>query len=152
MYKIGTTICTRQDQVLCRTGFWEGEIELGELPVRFNQTEPKKAWRAKGIRGEGSERVYETRAARIGASLYKYDITLVELFGGLGEGLAAALEAGVHVKRWIYIKIDPEVRRMAWKHAKMLQQHYPAQLPTSEGRGDYGNREVRKNPRQTNLA
>ncbi|CAI7874661.1 unnamed protein product [Closterium sp. NIES-54] len=128
LYKIGTTICTWQEQVLYRSEFWEEGKELSELPVRFIKTEPKKAWRAGGMGRGGSKSGGKIMEIQPGASLDQYSVTLVELFGGLGAGLAAALEAGLRVKKWIYVEVDPEVRRMAWKHAQILQQRYPAQL------------------------
>ncbi|CAI7796255.1 unnamed protein product [Closterium sp. NIES-54] len=128
LYKIGTTICTSQEQVLYRSDFWEEGKELSKLPVRFIKTEPKKAWRAGGMEKGESKSVGKIMEIQPGASIDQYSITLVELFGGLGVGLATALEAGLRVKKWIYVEVDPEVRRMAWKHTQVLQQRYPAQL------------------------
>ncbi|CAI7818818.1 unnamed protein product [Closterium sp. NIES-54] len=127
LFKIGTMICTWEEQVLYRPDFREEGKELSELPVRFVKTEPKKAWRAEGGRKE-SLRGGSSEKENVTASLDQYSITLVELFGGLGAGLAAALEAGLKVEKWVYVELDPEVRKMAWNHALMLQQQYPVQL------------------------
>ncbi|CAI7924616.1 unnamed protein product [Closterium sp. NIES-54] len=127
LFKIGTTICTWQEQVLHHSDFWEEGKELSELPVRFVKTEPKKAWRAEGLRKD-SRRSGSAGKSKASAHLDQYCVTLVELFGGIGAGLAAALEASLRVKKWVYVELEPEVRRMAWKHAQMLQQRYPAQL------------------------
>ncbi|CAI7741424.1 unnamed protein product, partial [Closterium sp. NIES-53] len=53
---------------------------------------------------------------------------LVELFGGIGAGLAAVLRAGVAVKEWIYVEKDGQVRKMAERHAKRLQKEHPELL------------------------
>ncbi|CAI7825223.1 unnamed protein product [Closterium sp. NIES-53] len=127
LFKIGTTLCTWQEQVLYRSDFWEEGKELSELPVRFVKTEHKKAWRAEGLRKD-SGRSGSAGKSKVSTHLDQYCVTLVELFGGIGPGLATALEAGLRVKKWVYVELDPEVRRMAWKHAQMLQQWYPAQL------------------------
>ncbi|CAI5510454.1 unnamed protein product, partial [Closterium sp. Naga37s-1] len=55
-------------------------------------------------------------------------ITIVELFGGIGTGLAAALKAGCRIKKWVLVELDPVVRRMAFHHARKLRGIYPTQL------------------------
>ncbi|CAI7888267.1 unnamed protein product [Closterium sp. NIES-53] len=53
---------------------------------------------------------------------------MVELFGGIGAGLAAVLKVGVAVKEWIYVEKDTRVRKMAENYAKKLQEEYPELL------------------------
>ena len=43
-------------------------------------------------------------------------ITLVELFGGIGTGLAAILEAGLTVKRYVYVDNSQVSTRVARHH------------------------------------
>ncbi|CAI7850249.1 unnamed protein product [Closterium sp. NIES-54] len=128
LFRVGATICTWEKRVQYRTERWREGSELGKLPVRFIKTEPKRAWRAGAVRGERKKWDVESALAGMGAKLSEYSVTLVELFGGIGAGLAAALEAGLEVKKWLYIEIDPEVRKMAWSHVRSLQERYPAQL------------------------
>ncbi|CAI7735718.1 unnamed protein product, partial [Closterium sp. NIES-54] len=128
LFRVGATICTWEERVQYRTERWREGGELGELPVRFVKTEPKRAWRVGAVRGERKKWDGESALAGMGAKLSEYSVTLVELFKGIGAGLAAALEAGLEVKKWLYIEIDPEVRKMAWSHVRALQERYPAQL------------------------
>jgi hypothetical protein len=37
-------------------------------------------------------------------------IVLLELFGGIGSGLAAVLQAGIKVKRYVYVDVDDAAR------------------------------------------
>ncbi|CAI7855644.1 unnamed protein product [Closterium sp. NIES-54] len=53
-------------------------------------------------------------------------LTIVELFGGIGTGLAAALKAGCRVKKWVLVELDLVVRRMALHHAKRMREMYPS--------------------------
>ncbi|CAI7839924.1 unnamed protein product [Closterium sp. NIES-54] len=128
LFRVGATICTWEEQVQYRTERWREGGELGELTVKFVKTEPKRAWRAGTVRGERKKWNGESALAGMGAKLSKYSVTLVELFGGIGTGLAAALEAGLEVKKWLYIEIEPEVRNMAWSHVRALQKRYPAHV------------------------
>ncbi|CAI7811164.1 unnamed protein product [Closterium sp. NIES-53] len=59
-------------------------------------------------------------------------ITIVELFGGIGTRLAAALKAGCKLKKWVLVELDPVVRRMAIHHAKKLRGIYPMQMMSEE--------------------
>jgi hypothetical protein len=40
-------------------------------------------------------------------------IVLLELFGGIGTGLAAVMQAGIKVKRYVYVDIDDAARQVA---------------------------------------
>ncbi|CAI7904655.1 unnamed protein product [Closterium sp. NIES-54] len=55
-------------------------------------------------------------------------LTIVELFGGIGTGLATALKAGCRVKKWVLVEVDPVVRRMAMHHLRRFKGQYPSQL------------------------
>ncbi|CAI7879932.1 unnamed protein product [Closterium sp. NIES-53] len=52
-------------------------------------------------------------------------IRLVELFGGIGGGLAAVVKNGIAVQQWIYVEQAPEVRE---HHAWRLQAEFPELL------------------------
>jgi hypothetical protein len=43
-------------------------------------------------------------------------IVLLELFGGIGIGLAAVLQVGIKIKRYIYVDIDDAARHVAEHH------------------------------------
>ncbi|CAI7820824.1 unnamed protein product [Closterium sp. NIES-53] len=58
-------------------------------------------------------------------------LCVMELYGGIRTGLAAALKAGCMVRKWIYVEKDPVVRRMATHHAQLLLEEYPQQLLAS---------------------
>ncbi|CAI7876397.1 unnamed protein product [Closterium sp. NIES-54] len=66
------------------------------------------------------------KAAAVNA--WQEPIKLVELFGGIGAGLAAVLKAGVAVREWVYVENNEQVRKMAEHHARKLQQEYPELL------------------------
>jgi hypothetical protein len=55
-------------------------------------------------------------------------ITLVELFGGIGTGLVAILEAGLTVKRYVYVDNSQVSTRVARHHLHQLMVLYPQQL------------------------
>jgi hypothetical protein len=48
-------------------------------------------------------------------------IVLLELFGGIGSGLVAVLQAGLKVKRYIYVDVDEAVRQVAKRHSRRLR-------------------------------
>jgi hypothetical protein len=59
-------------------------------------------------------------------------ITLVELFGGITTGLAAILEAGLTVTRYVNVDNSPVSTRVARHHLHQLMVLYPQQLhPTA---------------------
>ncbi|CAI5973665.1 unnamed protein product [Closterium sp. NIES-65] len=118
------TICTWKEQVEFRRQYWNKQSELGELPVRFVKQEPRRAY----IAGQGGEEGAELNGTGNRRSNWLQPIRMVELFGGIGAGLAAVLKAGVAVKEWIYVEKDTRVRKMAENHAKKLQEEYPELL------------------------
>ena len=66
------------------------------------------------------------------------DITLVELFTGIGTGLAAVLEAGLKVRQYIHVDSGFAANRAARHHMQRLLALYPEQLPPSAIRGCFG--------------
>src|SRR6478672_6117109 len=62
-------------------------------------------------------------------------IVLVELFAGLGTGLAAALEAGLSIRSYVYVDNNIVVSRAAKHHLDLLRMRYPRQLPASAIQG-----------------
>jgi hypothetical protein len=48
-------------------------------------------------------------------------IVLLELFGGIGSGLAVVLRAGIKVKRYVYVDVDDVARQVAKQHARRLR-------------------------------
>jgi len=56
------------------------------------------------------------------------DITLVELFAGIGTGLAATLEAGLKVKRYIHVDNGVTPNWVACHHIQRLLTLYLKQL------------------------
>ena len=59
----------------------------------------------------------------------------VELFAGLGTGLAAALEAGLSIQSYTYVDNNAIVSTAAKHHLQQLQMRYPKQLPASAIQG-----------------
>ena len=62
-------------------------------------------------------------------------ITLVELFGGIGTGLAAVLEAGLTVRRYVYVDNSQVSIRVARHHLHQLMVKYTIQLSPHTIRG-----------------
>jgi site-specific DNA-cytosine methylase len=58
-------------------------------------------------------------------------IVLLELFGGIGTGLAAVLQAGIKVKRYIYVDIDDAARQVAKHYSQRLHVRFPELLTTT---------------------
>jgi hypothetical protein len=58
-------------------------------------------------------------------------IVLLELFGGVGSGLIAVLQAGLKVKRYIYVDVDEAARKVAKQHSRRLRTQFPELLATS---------------------
>ena len=65
-------------------------------------------------------------------------ITLVELFAGIGTGLAAVLEAGLKVRRYVHVDNGFAANRAARHHMQRLLALYLEQLPPSAIRGCFG--------------
>ena len=62
-------------------------------------------------------------------------ITLVELFGGIGTRLAALLEAGLTVRRYVYVDNSLVSTRVVRHHFHRLMVLYPHQLHPTAIRG-----------------
>jgi hypothetical protein len=58
-------------------------------------------------------------------------IVLLELFGGIGTGLAAVLQAGIKVQRYIYVDTDEAARQVAKHHSRGLCVRFPELLTTT---------------------
>jgi hypothetical protein len=58
----------------------------------------------------------------------KDGIVLLELFGGIGSSLATVLQAGIKVKRYIYVDIDDMPRQVAKQHSRRLRTQFPKLL------------------------
>ena len=65
-------------------------------------------------------------------------ITLVELFAGIGTGLAAVLEAGLTVRRYVHVDNGYAANRAARHHLQRLLALYATQLHPSAIRGCFG--------------
>jgi hypothetical protein len=52
-------------------------------------------------------------------------IVLLELFGGIGSGLVAILQARLKVKRYIYVHVDEAARQVAKRHSRRLRTQFP---------------------------
>jgi site-specific DNA-cytosine methylase len=55
----------------------------------------------------------------------------VEIFGGIGTGVAAVLEAEITVRRYIHVDNGYAANRAVRHHIQQLLLRYPAQLSTS---------------------
>jgi hypothetical protein len=55
---------------------------------------------------------------------------LLELFGSIGTGLAAVLQAGIKVQRHVYVDIDDAVQQVAKHHSRGLRVRFPELLTT----------------------
>ncbi|CAI7904587.1 unnamed protein product [Closterium sp. NIES-54] len=151
LYRIGATICTWQEKVLFRVQYWDPESSVGTLLVRFVRQEPREAYQAQrkdlteeleDWPWERYEEEYERRIERrtLGQGLpdlkewvnrvqaLNVPICILELYGGIGTGLAAVLRAGCMVKKWIHVERDPAVRQMARHYAELLREEYPDQM------------------------
>jgi hypothetical protein len=58
-------------------------------------------------------------------------IVLLELFEGIGNGLVAVLQAGLKVKRYIYVDVDEAARQVAKRHSRRLRAQFPELLAKS---------------------
>jgi hypothetical protein len=61
----------------------------------------------------------------------EHRIVLLELFGEIGSGLVAILQAGLKVKRYIYVDVDEAARQVAKRHSRRLRTQFPELLATS---------------------
>ncbi|CAI7839674.1 unnamed protein product [Closterium sp. NIES-53] len=160
LYKVGATICTWQEKLLYRTQYWDPESSVGTLPVHFVKQEPRAAYRAEEVdlpkeldnwtwqeyAEEGQRRIEQYEGERRATDLKERvsktwcldgALCILELYGGIGTGLTAALKARCFVGRWIHVEKDPVVRKMARHHSLKLLEEYPQQMlittiPTEE--------------------
>jgi hypothetical protein len=58
-------------------------------------------------------------------------IVLLELFGRIGSGLVTVLQAGLKVKRYIYVDMDEAARQVAKQYSRRLRTQFPELLATS---------------------
>jgi site-specific DNA-cytosine methylase len=56
---------------------------------------------------------------------------LLELFGGIGTSLAAVLQAGIKVQRYVYIDTDEAAQQVAKHHSRGLCIRFPELLSTT---------------------
>ncbi|PTQ27347.1 hypothetical protein MARPO_0204s0011, partial [Marchantia polymorpha] len=62
-------------------------------------------------------------------------VCLLDLFGGISTGLAAVLQSGILVRRYLYVEKDETARRVSSRHVTQLMQRFPLLLPRSAVRG-----------------
>ncbi|CAI7733511.1 unnamed protein product [Closterium sp. NIES-54] len=122
--------------------FLRGRVEYREP---HHQRVPEQRWEDAGVyleRAASRRRMEEAAGARVeelrearGLAEPAYDfetfnrpVRLVELFGGVGPGLAACVRLGMVVEQWTYVEKNPEVRRMAMHHAVILHERFPDKL------------------------
>ena len=72
--------------------------------------------------------------------------TVLELFAGLGTGLAGLLANGVQVARYIYVEPDKAAREAHAAHISILRAAYPQLLPAEalQGAGSWSPRDIRR--------
>jgi hypothetical protein len=58
-------------------------------------------------------------------------IVLLELFGGIGTGLAVVLQAGIKFQRYVYVDINDVARQVAKHHSRGLRVRFPELLTTT---------------------
>jgi hypothetical protein len=56
---------------------------------------------------------------------------LLELFGGISTGLAAVLQVGIKVQRYVYVDTDEAARQVAKHHSQGLHVRFPKLLTTT---------------------
>ena len=65
----------------------------------------------------------------------KEGICVLDLFGGISTSLAAILQAGICVQRYVYVERDETIRQVSLHHIGLLSQRYPHLLSLSAVRG-----------------
>ncbi|CAI7786053.1 unnamed protein product, partial [Closterium sp. NIES-53] len=142
VFAVGMTICTWPERVEFRTRYWKKEGPLGQLPVMLVKVEPKRAYQAtagqtpgeqqargqKGPKGAEEEPKMKLMDEPRHQTDWRQPIRLVELFGGIGAGLAAVVRSGIAVRQWIYVEQAPAARKMAEHHALKLHVEFPELL------------------------
>ncbi|BBN19983.1 hypothetical protein Mp_8g15430 [Marchantia polymorpha subsp. ruderalis] len=62
-------------------------------------------------------------------------VCLLDLFGGISTGLAAVLQSGIIVRRYLYVEKDETARRVSSRHVAQLMWRFSSLLPRSAVRG-----------------
>jgi hypothetical protein len=62
-------------------------------------------------------------------------ICILDLFGGISTGLAVMLEAGIPVRKYLYVERNENARRVSSHHLALLMRRYPKLLPRLAIRG-----------------
>jgi hypothetical protein len=58
-------------------------------------------------------------------------ICVLDLFGGISTGLATVLQAGILVRKYLYMERDEIVKRVSSRHLALFMRRYPELLPRS---------------------
>ncbi len=67
---------------------------------------------------------------------YPYEgICVLDLFGGISTDLATMLQAGIPVRKYLYMERNETTRRVSSRHLALLMWRYPKLLPRSDIRG-----------------
>ncbi|CAI7854616.1 unnamed protein product [Closterium sp. NIES-54] len=106
------------------------EMRWYEVKAELNERRQREVWaeRKEIIPGE----VLDKRI------LHK-PIQMLELFGGLGTGMAATMKAGWRIEKWTYVEANPRVRMMAQHHVEILRRTYPGKILEGATKGNWGN-------------
>ncbi|PTQ34011.1 hypothetical protein MARPO_0084s0073, partial [Marchantia polymorpha] len=62
-------------------------------------------------------------------------VCLLDLFGGISTGLAAVLQSGIPIRRYLYVEKDETARRVSSQHVAQLMRRFPSLLPRSAVQG-----------------
>ncbi len=60
---------------------------------------------------------------------------MLDLFSGISIGLAIMFQAGIPVRKYLYVERDETARRVSSCHFALLMRRYPKLLPRSTIRG-----------------
>ncbi len=60
---------------------------------------------------------------------------MLDLFGGISTNLATVFQAGILVRKYLYVERDETTRRVSLRHLALLMRQYPELLPRSAIRG-----------------
>ncbi len=56
---------------------------------------------------------------------------MLDLFGGISTDLAIVLQAGIHIRKYLYVERGETARRVSLRHLALLMWRYPKLLPKS---------------------
>jgi hypothetical protein len=62
-------------------------------------------------------------------------ICVLDLFGGISTGVAAMLQVGIPVRKFLYVERDETARRVSSHHLALLMRRYLELLPRLAIRG-----------------